>query len=122
VPPDDYNFQGNFWAVTQDINYIRSHQYNAPYWPRAIWVAARTTATPWGEVKDWKCVCHAKPEYGLNPQNVHPLKEHAISPTGVNVAMADASVMTLSGSISDKNWVYATTPADSDIYDDSQLP
>jgi prepilin-type N-terminal cleavage/methylation domain-containing protein len=123
VPPPDPNFSGRYWAWTVPISTIKPSLYNAPYWPRATWVDKKDTLTPtsWGVTEDWMCRCHVGPQFRPDPKNTHPLLEQGFSDV-IHVCMGDGSVVTFRWGISDKNWYYASTPAEGELTDDPQVP
>ena len=124
MPDPNMNFAGNYWAWTVHIDVIRPSLYNAPYWPRAIWVDKKDSDTPtsWGLNYDWMCRCHVRPQWAPPVDNNHPFLEQSFTAGAINVGMADGSVLSLSSNITDKNWYYATTPFAGEITDDPQLP
>ena len=121
-------YTGDYWAFTftDDADFAAkcaSTKYNAPYWPRAVWVnKVGTSATDYtGGTKPWKCRCHKAPEFAPSPNNAHPFKEQGYGPY-INVLMGDGSVQTFGSNISDMNWYFAASPDEGDVPTDSQVP
>lgn len=120
-------YTGEYWGLTFADNVefnakCAATHYNAPYWPRAVWVnTVNPSPTQWTGTKPWKCRCHKAPEFAPSPNNAHPFKEQGYGPY-INVLMGDGSVQTFGSNISDMNWYYAASPDESDIPTDPQVP
>jgi prepilin-type processing-associated H-X9-DG protein len=128
VPPDSMDFTTKYWAWTfeapGDQVTLWRHQYNAPYWPRALWVNnMEAVASPWPDPsKKWLCRCHRKPEFAPPVNQVHPFKEQAISPHAINVLFCDGSVQTFGRDITDETWYAFCSPDEGDAPGVSGLP
>ncbi|MFM7112009.1 MAG: DUF1559 domain-containing protein [Planctomycetota bacterium] len=102
---------------------VTNSLYNAPYWARSLFVNnAAAVPTEWTGTKPWEFRCHKAPEFAPPVDNAHPYKEQAFSVGSINIGMADGSVVSLSSSISDKNWYFIASPNEGDIPDDPQAP
>jgi prepilin-type N-terminal cleavage/methylation domain-containing protein len=115
VAPDSMSFQGRFWLDSMlPVLLPSDHMYVSGYWARTGFVNFNG-AVAWNANQTWQCKCHKKPEFSPPVDNVHPLKAQSIASDAINVCMADGGVRTLTSAVTDEQWYYWATPADSDL-------
>lgn len=90
--------------------------YASSYWARSAFVnRGGAVPTAWTGSIPWNCRCMLKPEFNIPSTAAHPLKSQAINGNIINMGMADGSVRTVDGSVSDPAWSAAETPSNGEV-------
>lgn len=93
-----------------------THPYANGYWARSGFVnKGGAVPTAWTGAAPWMCRCMLRPEFGVPSTNAHPLKSQALSANVIHMVMADGSVRSATGSVSDPAWSAAETPRDQEV-------
>ena len=93
-----------------------THMYANGYWARSGFVnRGGPVPTAWTGSTPWMCRCMLKPEFGVPPTNAHPLKSQSLSANVIHMVMADGSVRSASGSVSDPSWSAGETPRENEV-------
>jgi prepilin-type processing-associated H-X9-DG protein len=88
----------------------------SPYWARSGFVNnANPVPTAWTGAAPWLCRCMVRPEFNIPSTAAHPLKSQALNSNSINMAMADGSVRSVSGSVTDEAWSGSETPANGEV-------
>lgn len=82
------------------------------------WYPGGKTITSWAAMAyEWPSTpillgSNGRPEFGTTPSNCDPHRVHALSPSGIMVAMGDGSVRSVGASVTDATWLLACNPMD----------
>jgi prepilin-type N-terminal cleavage/methylation domain-containing protein len=113
----------NLWGygvfpITRDYsqNLPVDSLYVSPYWARSGFVnKGGAVPTAWTGSAPWMCRCMLAPEFNVPPTAAHPLKSQALSSNVIHMVLADGSVRSAVGGVSDPAWSAAETPADGEV-------
>lgn len=109
VYPPSLPYDYSFTLPTNDL-------YANAFWARSGFVnRGGAVPTAWTGSAPWLCRCMLKPEFGVPYNRAHPQKSQSFSGNVIHMAMADGSVRTVSGSVSDPAWSAAETPRDAEV-------
>ncbi len=118
-------YGANLWAygvlpITQDytVDLPTNSLYVNAYWARSGFVnRGGPVPTAWTGPEPWHCRCMVAPQFGVPPNNCHPLKTQSFHTSAINICLADGSSRTVTRSISDQRWAEAETSNRGDITD-----
>jgi len=92
------------------------HLYASSFWARSGFVnRGGAVPTSWAGEEPWLCRCLLRPEFGVRPDNAHPLKSQSLSSGVIHMAMADGSVRRATSSVTDPSWSAGETPDNGEV-------
>lgn len=92
------------------------HLYASAFWARSGFVnRGGAVPTSWAGDEPWRCRCLLKPEFGVRPDNAHPLKSQSLSSNVIHMAMGDGSIRRATSAVTDPSWSAGETPANGEV-------